>query len=143
MNYNRIILAGNVTRDPEMSYLPSQTALTQFGLAVNRKWKSKEGDAREEVMFCDCKSFGKTAELINQYVKKGSPLLVEGRLAFEQWEGKDGTKRSKHVVMVDAMQFLGKSDGQSDGPRESGRAAPPKAAQQDDFPPPDDDPVPF
>ena len=109
-NYNRVILMGRLTRDPEMSYLPSQTAVTEIGMAVNRKWKSKEGEAKEEVCFIDCRAYGKTAETLQKYVKRGDPLLVEGRLQFDQWEGKDGTKRSKHRVFVENFQFLGSGD---------------------------------
>lgn len=119
MNYNRIILAGNLTRDPAMSYLPSQTAVVEFGLAVNRKWKSKDGQQKEETCFIDCQAFGKTAETMQEYLTKGRCVLVEGRLKFDQWEGKDGTKRSKHRVVVDNFQFIG---GREEAPR--GRPAP-------------------
>jgi single-strand DNA-binding protein len=110
-SYNRVVLVGNLTRDVQLAYLPSQTPVAQFGLAVNRKWKSKDGEDREEVFFGDCKAFGKSAETLNTYVKKGSPLLVEGRLTTESWETKDGDKRSKTVIVVDSFQFLAsKSD---------------------------------
>lgn len=107
MNFNRIFLGGNITRDPELSYLPSQTAVVDFGMAVNRKWKSKDGEAKEEVCFVDCRAFGRTAENINKYVKKGDPFFVEGRLTFDSWTAQDGTKRSKHRVTVESFQFLG------------------------------------
>lgn len=107
-NFNRIILIGNLTRDPQLSYLPSQTPVCEFGLAVNRKWM-KDGQKREEVCFIDCQCFGKSAETLNQYTKKGDPLLVEGRLKFDSWEGQDGQKRSKHRVAIESFQFLGKA----------------------------------
>ena len=106
-SFNKIMLMGNLTKDPELSYLPSQTAVVEFGMAVNRKWKSKEGEKKEEVCFVNCQAFGKTAENINKYLHKGDPLFVEGRLKFESWTASDGTKRSKHKVFVENFQFLG------------------------------------
>ncbi len=110
MNFNRIILAGNLTRDPQLSYLPSQTAVIEFGLAVNRRWKSKEGEDKEETCFVDCRMFGKRAEVINKYCKKGNPLFVEGRLTFDSWQAQDGTKRSKHRITVENFEFIGQQD---------------------------------
>jgi single-strand DNA-binding protein len=113
-NFNKVILVGNITRDPELSYTPSQTAVCEFGIAVNRKWGSG-AEAKEEVLFMDCAAFGKTADLIAQYLKKGSGALVEGRLKMEQWE-KDGVKKSKIKVIVEAVQFLGAPSGQQRAP---------------------------
>lgn len=114
-NFNRVILLGNLTRDPQLSYLSSQTPVCEFGLAVNRKWV-KDGQKREEVCFIDCQCFGKSAETLNQYVHKGDPLLVEGRLKFDSWE-QDGQKRSKHRVVIESFQFLGgKPKAQSEAP---------------------------
>src|SRR5215213_4292103 len=110
-NYNKIILVGNLTRDPQMRYLPSQMAVTDFGLAVNHKFKTKTGEDREEVLFIDCSAFGKAGEIINQYCQKGKQILVEGRLKYDTWEDKQGGgKRSKHSVVVDNFQFLGGRD---------------------------------
>ena len=95
-----------MTRDPELSYLPSQTAVVDFGIAVNRKWKSKDGEAKEETCFVDCRAFAKTAENIDKYLAKGNPLFVEGRLTFDSWTAQDGSKRSKHRVTVETFQFL-------------------------------------
>jgi len=106
-NFNKIILAGNLTRDPQLSYLPSQTAVIETGIAVNRKWKSQDGQEKTEVCFVDLKAFGKQAETINKYCKKGSALLIEGRLTFETWQGKDGTNHSKHRVIIENFQFIG------------------------------------
>ncbi len=109
--FNKVLLMGNLTRDPQLSYLPSQTAVVEFGLAVNRKWKGQDGSDREETCFVDCRAFGRTAENINKYLKKGRPLFVEGRLSFDSWTAQDGTKRSKHRVTVESFQFLGGPPG--------------------------------
>src|SRR5580765_2448832 len=107
-NYNKVILVGNLTRDPQLKYLPSQMAVVEFGLAVNHKYRTKNGEDREEVMFIDCSAFGRGAEVINQYCTKGRPLLVEGRLKLDSWEDKQGGgKRSKHTVFVENFQLLG------------------------------------
>jgi len=106
-NFNKVFLMGNLTRDPQLSYLPSQTAVVDFGLAVNRRWKGQDGENKEETCFVDCRAFGRTAENINKYLTKGKPLFVEGRLTFDSWTAQDGTKRSKHRVTVENFQFLG------------------------------------
>jgi single-strand DNA-binding protein len=111
-NYNRIILVGNLTRDPQLKYLPSQMSVVEFGLAVNHKFRTKDGQDREEVMFIDCACFGKGGEIINKYCQKGKPILVEGRLKFDTWEDKQGGgKRSKHSIVVDNFQLMGGRDG--------------------------------
>src|SRR5438067_701476 len=125
-NFNKIILVGNLTRDPQLKYLPSQMAVVDFGLAVNHKFKTKTGEDHEEVLFIDCSCFGKGAEIINQYCTKGKPLLVEGRLKYDTWEDKQGGgKRSKHSVVVDNFQLMG-------GRQDSGGGVPydPTAAEQ-------------
>ncbi len=116
-NYNKIILVGNLTRDPQLKYLPSQMAIAEFGLAVNHKFKTKTGEDREEVLFIDCSCFGRGGEIINQYCTKGKQILVEGRLKYDTWEDKQGGgKRSKHSVVVDNFQFLsGGRDGAPGG----------------------------
>ena len=106
-NYNKIILMGNLTRDPQLTYLPSKTAVVEFGLAINRKWKSKDDEDKSETCFVDCKAFGKQAETLNQYLKKGQPLMIEGRLQLSTWEDQSGNKRSKLRVIVETFQFLG------------------------------------
>ncbi len=105
-NFNKVLLMGNLTRDPQLSYLPSQTAVVDFGLAVNRRWKGQDGENREETCFVDCRAFGRLAENINKYLTKGRPLFVEGRLTFDSWTAQDGSKRSKHRVTVEKFQFL-------------------------------------
>src|SRR3984957_9219318 len=89
-SFNRVLLLGNLTRDPQMKYLPSQMAVTEFGLACNRKFKTASGEQREEVTFVDCTAFGRIGEIINQYCTKGRPLFIEGRLKLDQWEEKNG-----------------------------------------------------
>jgi len=106
-NFNKVLLIGNLTRDPQLSYTPNQTAVVDFGLAVNRRWKGQDGENKEETCFVDCRAFGRTAENINKYLTKGRPLFVEGRLTFDSWTAQDGTKRSKHRVTVENFQFLG------------------------------------
>jgi single-strand DNA-binding protein len=107
-SFNKVILLGNLTRDPEMKFLPSGTPVAEFGLAVNRKWVDQATkEAREAVTFVDCKAMGRQAEVLSQHVRKGSPLFIEGRLDFRQWEGPDGGKRSKLDVFVENFQFVG------------------------------------
>ena len=106
-NFNKVLLMGNLTRDPQLSYTPNQTAVVDFGLAVNRRWKGQDGENKEETCFVDCRAFGRPAENINKYLTKGRPLFVEGRLTFNSWTAQDGTRRSKHRVTVEKFQFLG------------------------------------
>ena len=111
-SFNKVILLGNLTRDPEMRYLPNNTPVVEFGMACNRKFKDSQGQDREEVMFIDCASFGKPAEIINQYCHRGDLLFVEGRLKLDTWEDKQGGgKRSKHRVSVDNFQLMPRRDG--------------------------------
>jgi single-strand DNA-binding protein len=105
-NLNKVLLIGRLTRDPQLSYLPSQTAVVDFGLAVNRNWTGRDGEKKEETCFVDCRAFGRLAENINKYLKKGRSLFVEGRLTFDTWTAQDGTKRSRHRVTVENFQFL-------------------------------------
>jgi single-strand DNA-binding protein len=109
--FNKVLLMGNLTRDPQLSYTPSQTAVVDFGLAVNRRWTGKGGEQKEETCFVDCRAFGRQAENINKYLTKGRPVFVEGRLTFDSWTSQDGTKRSKHRVTVENCQFLPGSAG--------------------------------
>lgn len=120
-NYNRIILVGNLTRDPQLKYLPSQMAVVEFGLAVNHKFRTKDGQERDEVLFIDCSCFGKGADIINRYCQKGKPLLVEGRLKYDTWEDKQGGgKRSKHSIVVDNFQLMGGRSDAGGGAPDSG-----------------------
>ncbi|MHC4552182.1 MAG: single-stranded DNA-binding protein [Planctomycetota bacterium] len=92
---NKILLMGNMTRDPQLSYLPSQTPVVEFGLAISRKYKKQDGTQAEDVCFVDCQLFGKRAEVINKYFKKGEPIFVEGRLKFDSWTAQDGSYRPR------------------------------------------------
>ena len=145
--YNKVILIGNLTRDPELRYTPKGVAIAKIGLAVNRTWKTETGEQKEEVTFIDVDAFGRQAETLAQYVKKGSPLMVEGRLKLDQWDDKQtGQKRSKMGVTLEGFQFLGggNRDGGGDAPRPSrpsSAAKPPPS--EGDGPPPEDDDVPF
>ena len=114
-NFNKVMLIGNLTRDPQLSYTPNQTAVVDFGLAVNRRWTGQDGSQRDETCFVDCRMFGKRAEVVNKYCKKGNPLFIEGRLTFDSWEAQDGTKRSKLRVTVENFEFLGGGGGGSAG----------------------------
>ena len=105
--YNRVILIGHLTRDVELKYTPNGTAIGQFGIATNRNYKdTSTGENKQEVMFIDIKVFGRSAEIANQYLHKGSKALIEGRLAFDQWVSQSGQKMSKHSVIAEKVQFM-------------------------------------
>ena len=108
--YNKIILAGNLTRDIEIRYTQSGAAIGNTAIATSRKFKSQTGEQKEEVLFVDITFFGRTAEIANQYLRKGSKVLVDGRLKLDQWTAQDGSKRSKHSVTVESLQMLGSKD---------------------------------
>lgn len=137
-NLNRVLLIGNLTRDPELRYLPSNTPVVSFGLAINRQWRNQQGEQQEEVTFVDCEAFAKQAEVINQYMNKGRPIFIEGRLRLDQWQDKEGNKRSRMKVVVENFQFLdfrggpGAEGGGRDAPRPAARtaAAPPAPAEE-------------
>lgn len=141
MNYNRVILGGRLTRDPELRYIQSGTAVVELGIAINRKWGEKE-----ETCFVDCTAWGKTGETIAKFLKKGDPIHLEGRLTFDSWTDKQGQKRSKLKVTVDQFQFVGgKSEGATTGRTRSDapnpcRANPAPAATAT---PIDDEDIPF
>lgn len=113
--YNRIILVGNLTRDPELRYMPNGGAVCTTGIATNRKFKKQDGSTGEEVCFVDITFFGRTAEVANQYLKRGKKILVEGRLKLDQWTDQNGGKRSKHSVIVDNMQMLDSRNSNDEG----------------------------
>jgi single-strand DNA-binding protein len=122
-NFNKVILLGNLTRDPELRYLPSQMAVVDFGIAVNHKFRTAQGEDREEVMFIDCSAFGKQAEVIKQYCQKGKQLMVEGRLKLDSWDDKQtGQKRSKHKVTIENFQFVGSREGGGGGNEGGGQS---------------------
>ena len=105
--FNKLILVGNLTRDVEVRFSASNLAIGNTGIATNKKFKNQMGEEKEEVMFLDITFFGRTAEIANQYLKKGSKVLVDGRLKLDQWTDKSGQKRSKHSLVVESMKMLG------------------------------------
>src|SRR5690348_3925148 len=124
-NFNKVILAGNLTRDPELRYTPKGTAIARIGMALNRTWKTEAGETKEEVTFVDVDAFGRQAEVIAQYMRKGRPLLVEGRLKLDQWEDKNThQKQSKLHVVLEGFSFL---DSRGGGDGGGGGAEPPRA----------------
>ena len=153
-NFNKVILAGNLTRDPELRYTPKGTAIARIGLAINRNWTTETGEKKEEVTFVDVDAFGKTAEIIGQYLKKGRPILIEGRLRYDTWDDKQtNQKRSKLGVVLESFQFM---DSQRSGEGGGGGGAPAAAPRQRsavpaapatepeaDVPPHEGDDVPF
>lgn len=158
-SFNKVIIAGNLTRDPELRYTPKGTAIARIGMALNRRWKNDAGETQEEVTFVDVDAFGRQAEVVAQYLKKGRPLLVEGRLRLDQWEDKQsGQRRSQMRVVLESFSFMdggGGNRGETSDPFEqsapsSRPAAPSAPAQGRPVPPPvhddglpEDDDVPF
>ena len=153
-SFNKVILVGNLTRDPELRYTPKGTAIAKIGLAVNRVWTNEAGEKKEEVTFVDVDVFGRTAENVGQYMRKGRPILIEGRLKLDQWDDKQtGQKKSKLGVVAETVQFLGSAQGGGEGgapsapsaPRAARPAASAPAVAPDagDSEPPHDDDVPF
>lgn len=114
-NLNKVMLMGNLTRDPELRYLPSNMPVVSLGLAVNRRWRNQQGEPQEETTFVDCEAFGRTAEVINQYMRKGRPLFIEGRLKLDQWQAQDGTNRSKLKIIIESFEFLDSRGGDEGG----------------------------
>ena len=106
-SYNRVVFMGNLTRDPEQREMPSGMKVSTFGIAVNERWTGKDGEKREDVMFLDVDVFGSQGEVIMQYFSKGKPILVEGKLKYRTWESDDGSKRSKHSMVLDRFSFVG------------------------------------
>ncbi len=120
-SYNKVILLGNLTRDPQMSYLPSGSAVVEFGIATNRRWLGQDGQQHEEVCFTDCRMFGKRAEVVQRYFKKGGLIFVEGRLSYDSWTAQDGSKRSRLRVNVENFEFVGQSAAQGSQSPPQGR----------------------
>ncbi|MBU6152056.1 MAG: single-stranded DNA-binding protein, partial [Chloroflexi bacterium] len=111
MNYNKVIIGGNLTRDPELNFTSGNQAVCNFGIAINRKWKSADGQQREETTFVDCQAWGQTAEFIGKHFSRGSAIFAEGRLKLDQWEDKEGRKQQKLRVTVENVQFAGGGGG--------------------------------
>ena len=121
-SYNQVVLIGNLTKDPELRYIPSGSAVCGFGLAINRTYTNAEGEKHEDVTFIDIVCWNKLAEACAQYLHKGSPAFVEGRLQQKSWETEDGSKRYRHEIVAKSVQFLSKGkftqdeEGESDTP---------------------------
>jgi single-strand DNA-binding protein len=148
-SFNKVILLGNLTRDPEVRYTPKGTAVTELGMAVNRVYTAENGEKREETTFVDVTLWGRTAEIAGEYLKKGRPVFIEGRLQLDTWDDKQsGQKRSKLKVVGEGLQLIGSRPGGAGGgggneegpgaPR-SNKPAPPKAVPSN----PDEDEIPF
>ena len=133
-SYNKVILMGNLTRDPELKQTPSNQSVAQIGLAVNRKFKGRDGDMKEETTFVDCEAWGRTAETMSKYLAKGRPVFVEGRLKLDQWQDKDGNNRSKLKVVIDTFQFVDSRGGQSGQSQQPAAATANITPQDDDIP---------
>ena len=151
-SYNKVLLLGNLTRDPEVRYTPKGTAVTDLGIAVNRQYTLDTGEKREEVTFVDVTFWGRTAEVAAEYLRKGRSVFIEGRLQLDTWDDKQtGQKRSKLKVMGEAMQMLGsrQGGGGGDAPEEEPRGRSTGAARSSSPPKggppaePDDDEIPF
>jgi single-strand DNA-binding protein len=140
---NRVFLIGNLTRDPQLRYTPSGTAVADLGIAVNRNWTGQDGQKHEEVTFVDVTLWARQAELANEYLSKGRPVFIEGRLQLDQWQDKEGQKRQRLRVVGERMQFLGSPSGRG------GDAASEKSPPPEDFgepasaSPPGGDDIPF
>ena len=133
-SFNKVILLGNLTRDPQLSYTPNQVAVCDFGIATNRRWIGQDGSRRDEVCFVDCRMFSKRAEVIQKYSLKGDLLFVEGHLTFDSWEDQDGSKRSKLRVTVDNFEFMGSPKDNPQGQQQESQQARPDV---------NDDSIPF
>ena len=154
-SFNKVIIAGNLTRDPELRYTPNGKAIAKFALAVNRNWTTETGEKKEEVTFIDIDAFGRQAEVISQYMKKGRPLLVEGRLKLDQWDDKQtGQKKSRLGVVLESFSFIDSANRGEGGTQPPSSPAParatrPAAPASSEAPPdadnaaPSEDDVPF
>jgi single-strand DNA-binding protein len=149
-SFNKVILVGNLTRDPELRYTPKGTAVAKIGIAVNRVYTNEAGEKKEEVTFVDVDVWGRTAENVGQYMRKGRPIMIEGRLKLDQWDDKQtGQKKSRLGVVAESVQFLGSPSGGEgaapSAPRAQRPAAPaqPAAEPVEGDAPPESDDVPF
>ncbi len=154
-NFNKVFLLGNLTRDPELRYTPKGMAIAKLGMAINRSWRDESGASKEEVTFVDVDAFGRQAEVVSQYLKKGRPVFIEGRLKLDSWEDKQtNQKRSKLTVVLESFQFVDSGNRPAEDaaapvsapvrqPPSAAPAAPPPPARPADEMPPEDDDVPF
>lgn len=138
-NFNKVILLGNLTRDPEVRYTPSGTPVASFGMAISRRYRQGE-ESKEEVCFVDVTTFGRQAEVAGEYLSKGRPVLIEGRLRWHSWETEGGQKRSKLDVVAEALQLMPRT--REDSTERSSPGSIP-GRESFDMPPPEDDDIPF
>jgi single-strand DNA-binding protein len=124
LNLNTVLIAGHLTRDPAVKRLANDRTVADFGLAINRRYKGSEGELKEDTTFVDIEAWGRTAELIGQYLNKGSPCFVEGRLKYETWQDKDGTRKSRMKVVAENVQFLRNKPKSGDEEPEAESASP-------------------
>ncbi len=136
-NYNKVLLMGNLTRDVELKQTAGNQSVAEIGLAVNRRFKDRDGNDREETTFVDCEAWGRTAEVMAQYLAKGRPVFIEGRLKLDSWQDQSGNKRSKMRVVIENFQFI---DSKGGGGNSGGRSTPQRepaatsSAADDDIP---------
>ncbi|TVQ62750.1 MAG: single-stranded DNA-binding protein [Phycisphaerales bacterium] len=154
-NFNRVFLMGNLTRDPELRHTPSSMAVANIGLAVNRRFRDSAGNNQEETTFVDCEAWGRTAEVMCQYLAKGRPVFVEGRLKLDQWQDKEGGNRSKLKVVIENFQFVdsrtegapggggGASGGGGPPAQRSAGSQPARQGTTPAYEPVEDDDIPF
>ncbi len=156
-SFNKVIMIGNLTRDPELRALPTGTQVVEFGLASTRRFNTQNSGQREQTCFIDVRFYGRMAEILATYMKKGRPILVEGRLEYASWTAQDGTRRSKHRIVGESFQFLGSRQDREEAPSRPAPppAAPPPRAEEEYTTPPEeseggyyaegggDDPIPF
>lgn len=145
-SFNKVIIVGNLTRDPEVRYLPTGTAVCELGVAVDDSYRGKDGQNVERTVFVDVVVWDRQAENVSKYLSKGSPLLVEGKLQLDQWESKEGEKRNKLRVRADRVQFLGTGSGSGGGGGASSGGSSARKTPVKDEPAPfqdDDDDLPF
>ncbi len=155
-SFNKVILLGNLTRDPELRVTTGGLSICKLGIATNRVYQTRDGERREEVTYVDVDSFGRQAETISKYMTKGRPILIEGRLKLDTWETQQGEKRSKHLVVLENFQFVGgrgdSADAGGSGSHVERNSPPPRPSRAPDSPPSrpsqptddmEDDDVPF
>ena len=134
-SFNKVILLGNLTRDPELRVTAGGSNICKFGLACSRSFTAQDGSKREETLFIDVDAFGRPAEVISKYMAKGRPILVEGRLRLDQWEAQSGDKRSKHTVVLESFQFVGtRGDGEGASGGNNYASSAPESRRQDSAP---------
>ena len=134
-HYNKVIIIGHMARDPELKYTSTGSAVGSFTVGINREWKGKDGEAKKDVAWVGCEAWGKSAETISQYMRKGSAILVDGRLQTDSWEDKaTGKKQSKLKVVVESFQFMGKREDNGAPSEQSEPQEPARAIREEDVP---------